>query len=74
MAFDGRPWLAGMAVPTLVVAGAKDSAVPAHHARLLAQDIPGAVVWEIPDAGHMLICTHPAELLAIIDQWEAAPP
>jgi len=74
MAFDGRQWLADIAVPTLVVAGTKDSAVPAHHARMLAQDIPGAVLREIPDAGHMLIFTHPAELLTITDEWEASQP
>lgn len=72
MAFDGRNWLADIASPTLVVAGAKDSAVPAHHARMLAQGIAGAVLREIPDAGHMLICTHPAELLAIIEDWETS--
>ena len=72
MAFDGRRWLADIAVPTLVVAGAKDSAVPTHHARMLAQDIPGAALREIPDAGHMLIFTHAAELLTIIDEWEAS--
>jgi 3-oxoadipate enol-lactonase len=74
MAFDGRRWLADIAVPTLVVAGAKDSAVPAHHARMLTQDIAGAVLREIPDAGHLLVFTHPAELLAIIDEWETSQP
>ena len=46
--------------------------IPWHDARMLAQDIPGAVLREIPDAGHMLIFTHPAELLAITDEWEAS--
>jgi 3-oxoadipate enol-lactonase len=67
-AFVGRL----IAVPTLVVAGANDGAVPAHHARMLAQGIAGAVFQEIPDAGHLLICTHPAALLARIANWEAA--
>ena len=73
MAFDARPWLAEVAVPTLVLAGAQDSAVPAHHARMLATGIAGATLREIPDAGHMLICTHPSELAGIIRDWETAP-
>jgi 3-oxoadipate enol-lactonase len=74
MAFDGRGWLAEINVPTLVVAGAEDVAVPAHHACMLAQGIPGGVLREVPAAGHMLICTHPSELLTIVEEWEAAQP
>lgn len=74
MAFDGREWLAKIEVPTLVVAGVKDVAVPIHHACMLAHDIPGAVLREIPDAGHLLIYTHPTELLTIVEEWEASQP
>ncbi len=73
MAFDARPWLAEVAVPTLVVAGAEDSAVPAHHARMLAGGIAGATLAVVAGAGHMLICTHPSELVGIIRDWETAP-
>jgi pimeloyl-ACP methyl ester carboxylesterase len=73
MAFDGRPWLADVAMPTLVVAGAEDCAVPAHHARMLAGGIAGATLQEVADAGHMLIYTHPSELVSIIRGWETAP-
>jgi pimeloyl-ACP methyl ester carboxylesterase len=72
MAFDARPWLADVAMPTLVVAGAEDAAVPAHHARMLADGIAGATLAEVAGAGHMLICTHPSELVGIIRDWEAA--
>jgi pimeloyl-ACP methyl ester carboxylesterase len=72
MAFDGREWLARIEAPTLVVAGVEDVAVPAHHACMLAQGIPGAVLQEIPDAGHLLIYTHPTELLTIVEEWEAS--
>jgi 3-oxoadipate enol-lactonase len=74
MAFDGRGWLAEIEVPTLVVAGVEDVAVPVHHASMLAHGIPGAVLREIPDAGHLLIYTHPTELLAIVEEWEASQP
>jgi 3-oxoadipate enol-lactonase len=73
MAFDGRPWLADIAVPTLVVAGAEDSAVPARHARMLAEGIAGATLREVAGAGHMLICTHPSELVSLIRGWQTAP-
>ena len=42
MAFDGRPWLQGVGVPALIVAGAEDRAVPLHHAAMLARDIARA--------------------------------
>jgi pimeloyl-ACP methyl ester carboxylesterase len=32
MRFDSRPWLARIACPTLVIAGAADTGIPIHHA------------------------------------------
>lgn len=40
--FDSRPRLEDIKCPTLVVAGATDTAVPLPHARMLAQEIPDA--------------------------------
>jgi 3-oxoadipate enol-lactonase len=57
-AFDSRPWLQQIAAPTLVIAGAEDTAVPFAHARMLAQGIPGAQLRVIEGAGHTLIWTH----------------
>src|SRR5262245_26265852 len=51
-AFDGRPLLAKVAVPTLVVAGADDGITPVAHAEELAGGIPGARLEVIAQAGH----------------------
>jgi 3-oxoadipate enol-lactonase len=57
-AFDSRPWLDQIACPTLVIAGAEDTAVPFAHAHMLAQGIPGAQLRVVDSAGHTLIWTH----------------
>ncbi len=50
---DFRPGLAGIRTPTLVIAGALDTATPAaEHAQLLRQGIPDAR-WALLDAGHI---------------------
>jgi pimeloyl-ACP methyl ester carboxylesterase len=71
MAFDGRPWLPEIDVPTLVVAGAEDRGVPPHHAAMLALGIPGARTVQVAGGGHFLICSHPEELVQIIESWFA---
>jgi len=60
--FDSRPRLKDIKCPTLVVAGAADTAVPLHHARMLAREIPEARLRIIPHAGHEMIWSHGAEL------------
>jgi 3-oxoadipate enol-lactonase len=57
-AFDSRTWLQQITCPTLVIAGAEDTAVPRAHANMLAQGIPGAQLRVIDGAGHTLIWTH----------------
>ena len=53
---DGGPsWrgrLGEIRVPTLVVHGADDPMFPLPHARALADEIPGADLLVVPDAGH----------------------
>src|SRR5262245_24690126 len=67
--FDSRPWLAQLSVPTLVVAGGQDTAVPPHHAAMLARGIPGARTETVADAGHTMIWTHPQRLADILIDW-----
>jgi 3-oxoadipate enol-lactonase len=67
--FDSRDWLAELRVPTLVVSGGGDTAVPAYHATMLAHDIPGAETATITDAGHTMVWTHPRELAEILTRW-----
>ena len=47
-----RPPLASIRVPTLVVHGAADPMFPLAHGQALAEEIPGAELLVLPDAGH----------------------
>lgn len=51
-AFDGRPLLGRVAVPTLVVAGADDTITPVVQSEELARGIRGARLEVIAQAGH----------------------
>ena len=42
-----------------------------HHAAMLALGIPGARMVQVAGAGHFLICSHPEELVQIIESWFA---
>ena len=64
--FDSRPWLNEIRVPTLVIGGAEDEAVPRHHFDTLTAGIPGAAGRLVDRAGHTLVWTHTAEFAAII--------
>lgn len=50
-AFDARPWLGEIDVPTAVVVTARDRAIPTARQRAMAAAIPGATVHETP-GGH----------------------
>jgi 3-oxoadipate enol-lactonase len=72
-AFDSRPWLKDLHLPTLVVGGTDDIAVPRHHFDMLVNGIPGACGRLIARAGHTLIWTHTRELAEIVRaQWAPA--
>jgi 3-oxoadipate enol-lactonase len=67
--FDSRPWLNQLRLPTLVVSGGLDAAIPAHHAAMLAQGIPAARTATIAEAGHTMIWTHRDRLAQILAAW-----
>jgi pimeloyl-ACP methyl ester carboxylesterase len=67
--FDSRPWLQQIACPTLVIAGADDTAVPLAHAHMLAQGIPGAQLRIVDGAGHTLIWTHTKVFVQIVEAF-----
>jgi pimeloyl-ACP methyl ester carboxylesterase len=67
--FDSRAWLPQLGVPTLVVSGGRDTAVPAHHAAMLAHAIPAARTATIAEAGHTMAWTHADQLAAILTSW-----
>ncbi len=53
-AFDRLGDLEKITVPTLVLVGAQDTLTPPRYAQKLADDIPGAVLFLHPSAGHLL--------------------
>lgn len=71
IAFDGRAWLKELRVPTLVVGGTHDTAVPRYHFDTLVSGIPAACGRLVERAGHTLMWTHTRELAEIIRvQWQ----
>ncbi|NKY58233.1 alpha/beta fold hydrolase [Nocardia flavorosea] len=68
---DVRPELAGIRVPTVVIAGAHDLVVSASHPAELATGIPNARLVEL-DSGHALASERPAEWAEVINDFLAA--
>jgi len=63
---DLRPLLPGIAVPTLVIAGARDlAAPPPEHGQLIADGIPGAR-YELVDAAHLASVEQPQRVSQLI--------
>ena len=56
-----RPTINQIACPTLIVQGLDDEHATAQHARDIAAAIPGAELWLVPGAGHMLPQDFPEE-------------
>jgi pimeloyl-ACP methyl ester carboxylesterase len=65
MAFDSRQRLADIVCPTLVIAGANDTAVPLSHAKMLHEGIAGSELAIVEGTDHALIWTHPEELVRL---------
>ena len=58
-----------IAVPTLVVHGTSDSAVPYAQAKALASRVPGAEMLTIEGGEHVSIYTNRAQVRAMIDRF-----
>lgn len=67
--FDRRDALAGLAVPTLVMAGEHDDNAPAAMMERMAGKIPGARYQVIPGAGHLAHFEQPAAFRAALDAF-----
>lgn len=61
--------LPGIAVPTLVIAGALDMGTPPAMARVIAQGIPGARLVVLPEASHLSVLEQPLAFRAALDDW-----
>ena len=64
--FDMRDALARIAVPTLVLAGARDRNAPPAGMQRMAARIPGATYVELPGAGHLAHLEQPAAFNAAL--------
>jgi 3-oxoadipate enol-lactonase len=69
MAFDSRSRLREIMCPTLIVAGARDTAVPMHHATMLHDGIAGSRMVVVDGADHALVWTHPNELVRVTEEF-----
>jgi pimeloyl-ACP methyl ester carboxylesterase len=63
---DARDILARFGGPTLVVVGAEDGITPPAKARAMADLVPGAMLVEIPGAGHLANVEAPAAFNAAL--------
>ena len=72
-AMDLRAGLAGVAAPTLVLAGAADPATPPEHGAEIADRIGGARLRVLPDAAHLAaISSAPAVTASLLEHFEHA--
>ena len=60
MAYESRPRLPQLAVPTLVIHGTSDQLVPPGNAEQLASLIPDAKLVLLPNASHIFMTDQPA--------------
>jgi pimeloyl-ACP methyl ester carboxylesterase len=69
--WGSRRWLSELRVPTLVLHGDEDPAVPVANARMLADRIPGSELEIVPGAGHMLLFDETEKAATILERFLA---
>lgn len=71
---DLRDDLAGVAAPTLVVAGADDPSTPPVHLQTIAAAISGARLIELADCAHLATIDQPEAVTeALVEHFSGAP-
>ena len=68
---DGRPFLLGIACPTLVLCGCDDVLLPLELQVELAAGIPAADLKILADAAHFLTIDKPDEVSTLLRSWLA---
>ena len=58
-----------ISIPTLIITGAEDVAVPAVNSLILVQKIPGAWLVQIKAAGHGLMFQYPEKFSEIVETF-----
>ncbi|QCB51592.1 alpha/beta hydrolase [Rhodococcus sp. PAMC28707] len=61
--YDGRPALAALTVPTLLLAGTEDTACPVAGMRKIHDMVPGSEIHELEGVGHYGFAESPDEYL-----------
>ena len=69
LAHDTAGWLAGIAAPTLVLAGGRDMITPPRHGQAVADGIPGARFEVLPEEAHQLFQEAPDLFNARVDAF-----
>lgn len=64
----------GIDVPTLIIWGERDRAVPVEFARRLHEDIRGSALTVLPNVGHMPQEERPEQVLAVLEPFLAGVP
>ena len=54
LSWDMRPIISQISCPTLIIQGEEDEHATPQHAKDIAEAIPGAKLWLVPGAGHMV--------------------
>ncbi len=67
--FDVMPRLRGINCPTLVICGSADQLTPPKYSQYLAEQIPGASLVIIEDAGHMVMLEQPQAVSEAITKF-----
>ena len=63
--FDSRSWLAEIEAPVSVIVPTKDQLVPPSYQRALAENIPGARLFEV-EGDHVVVGAHPQRYLPVL--------
>jgi len=67
--FDVRGNLGVIRIPTLVVCGEKDLLSPVSYSEFLANNIPGALLDTVPQAGHMVMLESPERVNRAMERY-----
>lgn len=63
------PWLGDLRMPTLVLSGEDDPAVPPVNGRLLAARIPNARFELVPGGGHLMLLDQAADVAPLVREF-----
>jgi 3-oxoadipate enol-lactonase len=68
---DSLPMLPAITCPTLVMVGQEDVPTPPSESRLMAEQIPGARLAIIPEAGHLSNLEQPDRFNRVVEEFAA---